>query len=240
VIRQRNRHLNPMIVSALAVLGWASSVQAAFVLEFDPSQTTVQSNGLNQTFSINMLITHDGSADPSTFSGLSFRLNDPGNGLSYSNAGEVDFDFSQDPQVTFLLGDGSYAIGASSNDTEQNVGFGASQRLMSVDFLLDDSVVSRTFQLDLTLTDAKRGTANTGGLIDIADEVTVADGMFTVTAAAVPEPGNVVLFLMGIATLLVRWFHGIRQPNFPADRRLTNVRGNRYPINNPIAPVSST
>ncbi|WP_197454329.1 PEP-CTERM sorting domain-containing protein [Stieleria varia] len=181
------------------------SADAAFVLQFNPGQTTVESNGIDQVFTIDVLVTHDGSAEPSVFSGFTFRLNDPGSNLRYSNAQEADFNFSQTPMVSLSQHTGLYSFGAASNDTEYNVGSGQTMRLMSVDFLLDRSVQSGTFDLDLTLVDAKRGTANTGGLVDISSFTTVMNGLFTVNnAVAVPEPSTLAWLLIAGATFIHR------------------------------------
>ncbi|TWT96328.1 hypothetical protein [Neorhodopirellula pilleata] len=190
---------------ATILMAWmpAGSADAAFVIQFDPSQTTVQSNGSDQVFTIDVLVTHDGLAGPSVFSGFTFRLNDPGTDLSYSNAGEADFAFTQAPIIDLSHNTNLYSLGAASNNTEYTVISGQTKRLMSVDFLLKGSVDSGTFALDLTLVDAKRGTANTGGMVDISSFTTVMDGLFTVNnAIAVPEPGTLgVLVIFGVAMM---------------------------------------
>ena len=75
---------------------------------------------------------------------------------------------------------------------------------MFVDFQSDGSVQSGTFELDSTVVDATRGTANTGNLVDISSFTTVLDGLFTVNKAiTVPEFGSCVIIVATLSAIAV-------------------------------------
>ncbi len=172
----------------------SSIYQAAITIQFDPTQTTVQSNGTDQTFSINLLISHDGTASRTTFSGITIDMINPSTELMLDNGQERDFEFDSDPSVKLSNNTGLYSFAGSSTTQQYDIMSGATKTLMTVDFNLDGSVTNRTFNLDLSRRDAKRGLASNGSLTDIASKVTVFGGLFTVNAAAaVPEPGSVLL-----------------------------------------------
>lgn len=172
-----------------------STSQAAFTIQFDPTQTTVQSNGSDQTFSIDLLITHDGTASPTTFSGFTIDMINPGAELVLDNGQELDFDFTNDARAKLSNNTGLYSFGGSSTAQQYDTTAGATRTLMTVDFNLDGSVTNRTFNLDLSLRNASRGLASNGSMTSIAPEVTVMSGFFTVNGAvAVPEPTSVLFF----------------------------------------------
>jgi len=191
------------ILSCLAV----STCQGAITIQFAPSQTTVQSNGSNQTFTIDLLITHDGSADLSTFSGITVDMPDLGTNLVLGNGQEVDFDYPAGAQVKRSSNTNRYSFGASSTTQNYDITQGATKSLMTVDFLLDGSVTSGTFNLDLSLRDAQRDLANNGTLTDTSSEVTVISGLFEVSSAvAVPEPSILWIGILSTAWLGRRRF----------------------------------
>jgi len=183
----------------------AGSQQAngAFVVEFDSSQTTVVSNGSEQTFTIDLLITHDGIGD-STFSGITLSLADPGSNLTLSNAANVDFAYPSGAKLMKSMNKNLYYIEGSST-TNFDVTTSATKKFMSIDFTVDASIVSHVFNLDMTLIDAKRGNIM-GSLTD--SDVSVQSGFFTVmsNASAVPEPSSLLLLsvLVGSGLLSMR------------------------------------
>lgn len=173
------------------LLAGVQQADAAFVVEFDSSQTTVVSNGSGQTFTIDLLITHNGIGD-STFSGITIDLVDPGSDLTLSNPANADFAYPAGAKLLKSIHQNLYFIEGSST-TNFDVTTSATKKLMTIDFTIDASIVSHVFNLDMTLRDAKRGNI-LGSLTD--SDVIVQSGFFTVmsNASAVPEPSSLLVF----------------------------------------------
>ncbi|MEM8911632.1 MAG: PEP-CTERM sorting domain-containing protein [Planctomycetota bacterium] len=192
------------LLAATYILAIPVTSEAAFVIEFAPSQTTVTSNGLDQRVTVDMVIRHDGSPPPAEFSGFTVFMGDTGPNLVIDSVAETDFDYENDASVKQSRHTGLYMLGASSTTQQHSFGSGSTQSLLSVDFLLDGSVNAGVFDLNLTLHDVTTGTANNGSLTSIANSVTAQNGVFTVlNATAVPEPSS-VLFLVGTGILAYR------------------------------------
>lgn len=178
-----------MTVASLLTFS-ATKASAAFTVQFDPAQTTVNAPG---TFTIDLTITHDGSADASTISGFTIDISEPAAGLTFANPSAGDLNFQFAPNLS--TSPGLVTIGAAGFG-DVNVGNTATVRLMTLDFIVDNSVTNTTFPINMTLRNANRG-----GFFDIASEFTVNNGSFNVTA--VPEPSSFAILAL-VTTAVVR------------------------------------
>lgn len=183
---QNKRFQVILAASIIAFLSFQSNMlKADLILSFAEKDLTVKSNGQDQSFTVGINVSHDGIGDFS-LSGFTLEVKNPGFGLIITEPASSPYDWDFGPSVS-QKGNGDFEIGAL--DT-QDFDFldGGTTLLASVTFELDKSVISKTFDLDLTVTEAVRG-----GFNDVLSEVSATDGMFVVTSSAVPEPGSIVL-----------------------------------------------
>jgi hypothetical protein len=186
------------VLVLLACSAASATADADIIIAFDPDDLTVLSSGLNQSFAVDLQITHDGPGE-NTISGFTVDITDPGVGLTITNPTTSPFVWNfAGPETTF--GGGVYSIGASSF-TNNTIPADSTVTLATVMFNLDDSISDHVFPLDLSLRDATRDFFS-----DISNEVTVTDSSFTVQdgSSAVPEPSMRLALVIGILLIGMR------------------------------------
>lgn len=175
-----------------------SSVDAAFVVQFDPSQTNVQSNGMTQTITIDLLMTFNDDGSPGSLSSFTFEVADPGSGLTFANPAVADIPWDSGPSLASTAGGTSVGALNFLSPGDVTLVDGQTIRLMSLDFVVDGSVVEQSFPLALSFQDANRGIFTPIS----SSEFSFPAGSFEVTA--VPEPATLSALGVLVGACLLR------------------------------------
>lgn len=180
-----------------------SAAEADLVLQFDPSQTSIVSNGADQFVDVDLLLTFSGSG-ANEISGFTIFVQDPDPGTALTIPGPVTSNLDWSVGLGVIdqtVGSNRYVITGANAD---NQSIPSDNVLATVRFQVEGSVVDGSYPLDLTISNVTGGSL--GSITDITSQVSAVNGSFTVSA--IPEPSG-FLFLclacgLGCAPRLLR------------------------------------
>ncbi|TWT82988.1 hypothetical protein CA13_44510 [Planctomycetes bacterium CA13] len=194
------------LLVALASFICVGSADAAFVVKFDPNMTTIVSNGTTQTVSVDLLIDYMDDGNPNTLSAYTFNITDPGTGLTFTNPLAADYAWDFGPSLSMDLAGDSQVLSSNFSSGNFVVPEGSTRSLMTLDFVVDGSVIDQTFPLNLSVLNASRNL-----FTDIESEFSFDAGQFVVTS--VPEPSTASVLALGVGLCTLRRRKRSRQTN---------------------------
>ena len=187
-----------LLVSSVA---W-SVAEADLFFQFDPSQTSIVSNGSDQFVDVDLLLNYvDGdSGDAKKISSFTILVYDPdpSDGLTIPGPFTSPLTWENGPTIvdfTDSFTPGYYFMDATNTSIEHPIP--SDNVLATARFKVAGSVVSGSYPLDLFIVGVNSGTAPT--IINITDQASAINGTFTVSA--VPEP-SAFLFLSLVCGLI--------------------------------------
>ncbi len=155
-----------------------SAAEADLVLQFDPSQTSIVSNGADQFVDVDLLLTFSGSG-ANEISGFTIFVQDPDPGTALTIPGPVTSNLDWSVGLGVIdqtVGSNRYVITGANAD---NQSIPSDNVLATVRFQVEGSVVDGSYPLDLTISNVTGGSL--GSITDITSQVSAVNGSFTVS-----------------------------------------------------------